>query len=112
MAIQLIFIRMARPVVQNVISQMLKQRRIVEDQAFNPMRAMVQTVVGGVWRGAGANAFVEEVSSLMIPGVGQVMEHISQTTSNIQHAAKVMDRADEEVSQLVSSRLIDTFRFY
>lgn len=112
MSLQSMLIRMARAVVQNVISQMLKQLSIVEEQAFNPMRAMVQAVVGGVWRGEGANAFVEEVSSLMIPGVGQVMEHISQTTSNLQYAVDVIDRADEEVNRLVSSRLTDTFRFY
>ena len=41
------------------------------------MRAMVQAVTGGIWVGNGANAFVEEVSSLMIPGVGQVMSHVS-----------------------------------
>lgn len=112
MSVQSALIRMARAVVQSVIAQMTKQLSIVEEQAFNPMRAMIEAVTGGIWRGEGANAFVDEVSSLMIPGVGRVMEHISRTTSNVETAVEVIDRADEEVNRLVSSRLADAFRFY
>lgn len=112
MSVRSMLIRLARTVVQNVISQMTKQLNIVEEQTFNPMRAMIQAVTGGIWRGEGANAFVDEISSLMIPGVGRVMEQISQTTSNIQCAVDVIDRADDEVNRLVTSRLTDAFRFY
>jgi hypothetical protein len=70
-------IRLARKVVQGVMSQLMQQLNVVQDQALAPMRTMVQAVIGGIWIGEGANAFVEEVSNLMIPGVGQVMDNIS-----------------------------------
>lgn len=112
MSVQSMLIRMARAVVQSVIAQMMKQFQVVEEQAFNPMRAMIEAVTSGIWRGEGANAFVEEISSLMIPGVGRVMEQISTTATNVRNAASIIDRADQEVQRLVGSRLNDAFRFY
>lgn len=93
-----ILIRIARSVVQNVLSQLTKQLNVVQEQAFSPMQAMVQQVTGGVWVGKGADAFVEEVSSLMMPGVGRIGEGIGTYSRNIQNALDVMDRADEQVS--------------
>ena len=61
-------IRMARAILQRVLSELMQVLNIVREQALAPMRMMVQQVTGGIWIGQGANAFVEEVSSLMIPG--------------------------------------------
>ncbi|MBK8051549.1 MAG: hypothetical protein IPK16_33355 [Anaerolineales bacterium] len=99
---------MARKILENVLSGLMQQLNIVQDQALAPMRAMVQQVVGGIWIGQGANAFVEEVSSLMIPGVGQVMDHITFMSSNLQRAMDIIDDADKQAQSMASS-LGDTF---
>ena len=101
-------IRMARQVVQNVSSQLVQQVNIIQNQALQPMRMMVQQVMGGIWIGEGANAFVDEVSSLMIPGVGQVMEQVNRTNQNLNRAVEVIDEADKRVQSMVNS-LGDTF---
>lgn len=105
-------IRLALKVVENVLSQLTKLLNGVQEQAFAPLKAIVGQVTGGVWIGKGADAFVDELSSLMIPGVGRVIEHISKTSSNIQTAKEIIQRADEEVDRLVQSRLSDGFKFY
>ena len=96
-------IRFARQVVQNVMSQLMQQFNVVQEQAFSPMQAMVQQVTDGVWIGKGADAFVEEVSSIMMPGVGKIGDGISVLSKNIQNAMDVMDQADEQVSGIVNS---------
>ena len=101
-------LRFARQVVENVLNQLMQQFSVIEQQARNPMQAMIQQVVGGVWIGEGANAFVEEVSSLMLPGVGQVGEHITTMHRNLNHAIDVMDQADQQVTSLVGG-LADIF---
>ena len=101
-------IRFARQVVENVLNQLMQQFNVVEQQARNPMQAMIQQVVGGVWIGEGTNAFVEEVSSLMLPGVGRVGEHITTMHRNLNHAIDVMDQADQQVTGLVNG-LADVF---
>lgn len=101
-------LRFARQVVANVLSQLTQQLNIVQNQALQPMRAMIQQVTGGVWVGDGANAFVQEVSSLMIPGVGKVGENITTMQRNLNRAIEVMDRADQQVNSMVRG-LSDVF---
>jgi uncharacterized protein YukE len=69
-------------------------------------------VTNGVWVGEGANAFVEEVSSMMIPGVGRVADNITRISNNVRHAQDVIDQADTKVNQLVKSRIFDAFKFF
>ncbi len=90
-------IRMARAILQRVLGELAQVLNVVRDQALAPMRAMVQQVTGGIWIGEGANAFVEEVSSLMIPGVGKVMDQVSTMSTNLQRARDIIDQADQNV---------------
>ena len=85
-------IRMARAILQRVLSELMQVLNIVREQALAPMRMMVQQVTGGIWIGQGANAFVEEVSSLMIPGVGKVMDQVSTMSNNLRRAQEIMDQ--------------------
>lgn len=105
-------IRMARQVLDGVLGQFTNQLRVVEDMAMNPLKAIVQQVVGGVWIGDGADAFVNHVSSIAIPGVGTVGNQITTMTANIQFARDTIDKADEDVNRLIDSRITDTFKFY
>jgi NADH/NAD ratio-sensing transcriptional regulator Rex len=98
-----ILIRIARAVVQNVLSQLMKQLNVIQEQAQRPMQEMVQQVTGGIWVGRGADAFVEEVSNLMIPGVGKVGQGITTYHKNIQNAMDVMDQADQVVSGIANA---------
>lgn len=93
-------LRFARQVVANVTSQLNQQFNVVEQSAMAPLRAIVGQVTGGVWKGDGANKFVEEVSRMMIPGVGRVGAQIKTLNSNLQRAVTVMDQADAQVSSL------------
>jgi uncharacterized protein YukE len=95
-------LRFARAVVQSVLSQLTQQLNIVQEAALAPMRAMVQAVTGGVWIGKGADAFVQEVSSMMIPGVGQVMQHIQGVQQNLNRATEIIDKADNDVNSMVN----------
>ena len=95
-------LRFARQVVLNVMSQLTQQVNAIEEQAMNPMRQMIQAVVNGVWIGEGANAFVEEVSTLFIPGIGRVAETINMVNNNLNTAIAILDQADQQVTSLVN----------
>jgi len=81
---------------------------VIQEQAMAPMRQMIQAVMGGIWVGDGANAFVDEVSSLMIPGVGRVADNITMIHKNVQHAADVIQQADQQVNSKING-LADVF---
>jgi uncharacterized protein YukE len=96
-------IRFAEQVVQTVLQQFTQQLNVVQEQAFNPMQAVVQQVTNGAWRGVGADAFVEEVSNLHMPGVGVIGDQIRTFQSNLQQAAEIMRDADKQANQAVRS---------
>ncbi len=102
MSIMSILLKLARQVVESVMGQLMQQFNVVQEQALSPMKAMVEQVTSGVWVGDGADAFVEEVSSIMIPGVGQVGDHITKMHSDIKFAVDVIDQADAQVNSLVN----------
>jgi uncharacterized protein YukE len=108
MSITSMLIRFARKVVGNVLSQLTKQLNVVQEMAYQPMQQMVQQVTSGVWVGKGADAFVEEVSSIMMPGVGKIGDGIGQYQKNIQHAIDTIDQADQAVNNLVNG-IADVF---
>ena len=110
--IQAILVRIAKAVLQQVLQGLMSQFNVVQDQALAPMRAMVQAVTGGIWIGQGADAFVEEVSNLMIPGVGKVGNNITKLHKDLVHARDTMDQADQDIKNLITGRLTDAFNFF
>jgi hypothetical protein len=100
--------RLAIQVVESVVSQATQQLSIVEDQALSPLKTVVQQVEGGVWKGEGANKFIDEVSSISIPGVGQVGDQIRSFQGNLTRARDIIMQADKQAHQVVGN-LADTF---
>lgn len=101
-------LRFARNVVQNVTSQLTQQQQMVEQMALAPVRAIIGQVTGGVWKGEGADKFVQELSTMMVPGIGRVGSQIINFNKNLQRAIQVMDQADQQVSSLAKG-LADKF---
>lgn len=107
-----LLIKLARAVLQSVMSQVANQLKVIQEQVLAPSRSTIQIVVDGVWRGKGADAFVEELSSVMIPGVGLIGDKITELSNNVNNACEIIDRADESVDRLVRTKLYDAFDFY
>jgi uncharacterized protein YukE len=108
MALMSVLIKIARRVVEQVQSDLMKQIQRVESEAKQPIRAMVEQVVGGMWIGKGADAFVEEVSSILVPGINVGQQQMETMNTNIGTALDIMDQADSQVNQLVNG-LADMF---
>jgi uncharacterized protein YukE len=104
--------RFVRGLVGTQVSQLGRLFGIVEQQAMSPLRLVVQQVLGGVWKGQGANAFVEEVSKISIPGIGQVGQHLTTMSQKLRFAEETIDRADEAAGRLVKDRIHTRFKFY
>ena len=93
------FFKFARAGVDYVAEELNKKVQAVADVALKPVQLMAQQVVGGtIWRGNGADAFVEAVSKLVVPDTNQMMGHITELNGNIHNAVNVMDQVDVKVS--------------
>ena len=100
-----VLIRIARAVLKMVVQQLMQQFNLLQEEVMAPMRQMVQQVTDGVWIGEGANAFVEEVSSLMIPGVGKVADDVDFFRNGLMKAEEIMDNADNQAASKVGGLL-------
>ena len=111
--IQQILIIMARAIVDMVLKQLTQLFQKVMDEAMQPMKEMMgQVADGSVWIGHGANQFVEDVQSIMIPRTERVCQQINTHNTRIQTARSIIDRADAECNQLVRGQIFDAFKFY
>jgi uncharacterized protein YukE len=91
-----LLLHFARKVVESVLNELKKILDDIRDWANDPIKAIIQTVTGGVWRGEGANAFVEELQKLVIPKVDHSCTCIQETHQHIQNAIQTLDQADTQ----------------
>ena len=89
-----LLIKIAIEVVMYVIKQLLLLVRNLNEQVIRPMQVMVQQVTGGIWRGDGANAFVEAVNNMMVPDTERMSSQIDTLSKNINFATTTMQQAD------------------
>lgn len=98
--------------IGDALSDLTEQFSVVQDLAIAPVKAIVQQVVDGMWVGDGADAFVQELSSLAIPGIGQVGENITTFSTCITKSRDIVQQADEATSGLVKSTVGEVFDFF
>ena len=94
--------------VGNAINQILKQVNVVQDAVTSPLRALVNEVMGGMWKGDGANRFAQEMISEVIPMLVNIMGFNTNFASSI---TKAQNRMNQAINQATSKAqgLFDVF---
>jgi len=93
--------------VQDVVSQVTQQANEV-DGVGNLIKNGMQPIMGGAWTGQGANAFIEEVNSRLVPEILQLVASIGGFGGGITSALDVVSNADAQVNNVVGT-LSDVF---
>jgi hypothetical protein len=88
-------LRFAQEIVESIRSGLVQQTGIVQEQALSPLNAILQQVIGTQWIGQGADAFAEELSSIMIPDIGRVTDNIGWLNAGLGQAAELISAADK-----------------
>lgn len=91
-------IKIAKQVVKSVQSGIMQQVNIVDTAVKAPVNAMIGQVVGGVWTGAGADAFVEVCKNLVLPEVEGIMSTGRTMSGGIGKALDIMETADKQAT--------------
>jgi hypothetical protein len=85
--------------VSGIISQILQQVNIVQDAVTQPLRGLINQVMAGMWKGEGANRFVAEMTSEVIPMLVNIM---GVNTSFAGAIKKSQDRMNQAFHQATS----------
>lgn len=99
---------MTRSIVQDVMNAVNAQINLITNGVVQPLKAEVQQVVGGVWKGYGASRFVEEMNLEVIPALANIGDSGVNFGSLIANATNILNQADSQATQMVNS-LEDVF---
>jgi hypothetical protein len=58
--------------IQGAVSSITKQGDMIESAVSAPLKGLVNQVSGGMWKGDGANRFVEEMTNEVIPMLARI----------------------------------------
>lgn len=94
--------------VDGVMSLIRKLLGRVTQEITSPLNQMVNDVTGGIWKGDGANRFVNEMKSEVLPGL---MAIVGVNTSFMGAVQKSMDafRTAEKQATSKANDLVDIF---
>jgi len=95
-------------IVEGVINQILSQVKIIEDAVTNPLKAIISQVTGGIWKGDGADRFVQEMTSEVIPSLVNIMNVNQGYASAIRHSVERMQQAEQQAAKAAQT-LLDVF---
>jgi hypothetical protein len=65
--------KFVKNLISSAVSKITKQANIIEQSVTAPLRSLVGEVTGGIWKGEGANRFVQEMTSEVIPMLVNIM---------------------------------------
>jgi WXG100 family type VII secretion target len=95
-------------VVEGVVSQIMSQVRIIEEAVTSPLRALVGQVMGGIWKGDGADKFVQEMTQEVIPMLVNIMNVNNTYSSAIRRSIDRMRQAEQQAAQQANT-LMEVF---
>ena len=98
-----------RSVVNGISDTINKLVSSVMDTVTTPLKGLVNQVVGGIWKGNGADRFVQEMNSEVIPSLTNLGSLGTDLGSTIGQAVAAIDGADKQSASL-ASQLMDTFQ--
>ncbi len=94
--------------VNGVMGSIRKLLNQITQEITSPLRAMVQQVTGGVWKGDGADRFVNEMNSMIIPALLSVVGINTSFAGALQKAMDTYRNADKMATSK-ANELVDIF---
>lgn len=95
-------------VVDGIINQITSQVKIIEDAVTSPLRAVVGQVMGGIWKGDGADKFTQEMTQEVIPMLVNIMNVNTGYSAAIRRSLDRMTQAEQQAAQAANS-LMEVF---
>lgn len=97
--------------VEGIIKQIFDQSNIIDQLVMAVIKGFVDKVLGGAWKGKGADAFVNEMTSQFMPQIDGVKEALgggAGVATQIRKAADAIKNADSQARSIVNG-IADVF---
>jgi hypothetical protein len=94
--------------IGDVIKQILGQSGMLGDLVMAPIRAIVQQVLGGIWKGNGADKFVNDMTQNILPKLNNLSQGNQNYGNSLQKASDTMIQSFQQANN-VAQGLFDVF---
>ena len=88
--------------VQDVVNQVTQQANQVEDVSGR-IRGGMNPITGGAWTGQGADAFINEVQTRLLPQIMALIASIGGFGGGISSAMDIIGQSDNDVFGVVGN---------
>ena len=78
--------------VMGMINKLLNQ---ITQEITSPLRVMIRNVTGGIWKGDGADRFVNEMNSMVIPGLLSLVGINTSFLGALKKSTEIFQSADK-----------------
>jgi phage-related protein len=94
--------------IDSVVGQITSFASQIQDQVYSPIDGFVNEVLNGVWRGNGADAFVQEMRQVVMPEVSNLVAAIAggggmgggAFTDLVKQAVGIIGELDDAISSI------------
>lgn len=87
--------------VEGVLNQILNQGKVVQDAVESPINSLLSTIMGGAWEGDDADAMANEITSVVLPMVADLIAAIFGMSSGLTQASDNIKNADDKALGIV-----------
>jgi hypothetical protein len=94
--------------ISGIISSILSQFNYIQDAVTAPLRALVNQVMQGMWKGNGANKFVAEMTDMVIPMIASILTGTQNYANSIKKSQEHMLQGFQQASSIAQG-LFDPF---
>jgi hypothetical protein len=94
--------------IDGIISSIMSQFNFIQDLITSPLKALVQQVTAGMWKGNGANKFVSEMTDMVIPAIAGLLTGTQNYANAIKKSEEHMLQAFQQANSFAQS-LFDGF---
>lgn len=95
--------------VGNIVGQIARQITTVQDTVESPISTLLSTITQGAWEGEDADAMANEISSVVIPMVNDLLTAITGMSGGINQASDNVKNADTKALGIVED-LVGVFQ--
>ena len=94
--------------INEIVSSILSQFNFIQDLITAPIRGMLSQVMSGMWKGDGANRFVNEMTQEVIPMLANILTGGQNFANSIKKSQSHMLQGFQQATNLAQG-LFDVF---
>lgn len=90
-----------RKAVDGALNQITNQLKSVQDEVEGPISKLVGVITGGAWEGTDADAMANEITTVVLPMVADLIAAIGGMNTGISQAANLIEDTDTKAHGVV-----------